>query len=560
MRNKKEKVRMFGLAGTAGVTENLYVYEYLPNGRDPKEMIVVDCGVGFPEQGMYGVDLIIPDFTYLEKNKHKIKGIVITHGHEDHFGALPFLLKKLKAPIYASKLTAGFIRDKLRDHEIKNYKLKVINLEKDEIKLGKFKLTPFRVCHSVPDTAAFCIDTPLGKMFHVSDYKFDWTPVDKRPFNIAKAAALASEGVLGLASDCLGSTSPGYTESESSIEGRIETIVEKAKGKVYFTTISSNISRMQQAINVAKRQGRKVCLIGRSVVVKAEIAKEMGYLKYPDSLVIDPKKARRMNKDQILYIISGSYGQPGSALYRIATDDHRYLSVEEGDTVIFSGDPAPPGSKTNVDFLVDRFFEKNIDVHYYDMQEDLHVSGHGSMEDIKLLFGIVKPKHFIPIGGTIRHMRAYSEIAQSMGAKKEEVFETAAGEIVEFDREGARQKGKIDVKSVLVDGLGVGDVGNVVLRDRQVLAQDGVVMVVLQFDMNQQNLHEKPEIISRGFVFEKETKDFLHQAENSLFQKLKKKRVINSHQLKTETVNHLEHYFNDKIGRRPMILPVVVEV
>lgn len=551
---------MFGLAGTAGVTENLYVYEYLPNGKDVKEMIVVDCGVGFPEQGMYGVDLIIPDFTYLEKNKNKIRGIVITHGHEDHFGALPFLLKKVKAPIYASKLTAGFIRDKLRDHEIKNYKLSVINPEKDEIKLGKFKLTPFRVSHSVPDTVAFCIDTPLGKLFHVSDYKFDWTPVDERPFNITKAAALASEGVLGLASDCLGSTSPGYTESERAIEGRIETIVEKAKGQIYFTTISSNISRMQQAINVAQRQGRKVCLIGRSVVVKAEIAKEMGYLRYPDNLVVDPKKARRMNRDQILYIISGSYGQPGSALYRIAMDDHRFLSINESDTVIFSGDPAPPGSKTNVDFLVDRFFEKDVDVHYYDMQEDLHVSGHGSMEDIKLLFGIIKPKYFIPIGGTIRHMRAYSDIAQSMGAKKGNIFETAAGEIVEFNKEGAQQKGKIDVKNVLVDGLGVGDVGNVVLRDRQVLAQDGVVMVVLQFDMNRKDLHEKPEIISRGFVFEKETKDFLHQAENSLFQKLKKKRVINSHQLKTETVNHLEYYFNDKIGRRPMILPVVVEI
>lgn len=560
MRNKNEKIRMFGLAGTAGVTENLYVYEYLPNGRDPREMIVVDCGVGFPEQDMYGVDLVIPDFSYLEKNKHKIKGIVITHGHEDHFGALPFLLKKIRAPIYASKLTSGFIRDKLKDHEITNYKLNVIDPEKDEIKLGKFRLIPFRVSHSVPDTIAFCIDTPLGKLFHVSDYKFDWTPVDGKPFNITKAAALASEGVLGLASDCLGSTSPGHTESERAIEGRIETIVEKATGQVYFTTISSNISRMQQAINVAQRQGRKVCLIGRSVVDKAEVARQMGYLKYPDDLVVEPKKARRMNKNQILYIISGSYGQPGSALYRIAMGEHRFLSVSENDTVIFSGDPAPPGSKTNVDFLVDRFFEKNVDVHYYDMQEDLHVSGHGSIEDIKLLFGIIKPKFFIPIGGTIRHMRAYSQIAQSMGAAASNIFETAAGEIVEFSREGARQKGKVEVKSVLVDGLGVGDVGNVVLRDRQVLARDGVVMVVLQFDMNKRILSEKPEIISRGFVFEKETKDFLRGAENSLYQKIQKKRVINSHQLKTETVNHLEHYFNDKIGRRPMILPVVVEI
>lgn len=470
------------------------------------------------------------------------------------------MLEEVSAPIYATELTAGFIKDKLEDYGIKKYKLNVINPEKDTIKEGNFKLTPFRVSHSVPDTVGFCLETPAGNLFHVSDYKFDWTPVDGKPFNITKAANLASKGVLCMASDSLGSTSPGYTESESLIEARIEGVMEKAKGQVFFTTISSNISRMQQAINVARHQGRKVCLIGRSIVKKAEIARSLGRLHYSDETVISPKQAKKFKKSEIVYIISGSYGQPGSALYRVAMGDHKFLTVEEGDTVIFSGDPAPPGSKTNVDALVDRFFELDVDVHYYDMQEDLHVSGHGCQEDIKLLMGIVKPRFFIPIGGTIRHMRAYKKIAKSMGAREQNVLELMPGHVVEMDWDGAKIVDKLNVKSVLVDGLGVGDVGNIVLRDRRILAQDGIAIVVLQVDKERQKLITKPEIVSRGFVFEKETKGFLENTQRVLEQQLSKKSVINTNQLKNETVNFLERYFFEETGRRPMVLPVVVEL
>ncbi len=550
-----DRLKFIALSGTTAVTENFYVYEY---GGD---MIVIDCGVGFPDPEMYGVDLVIPDFSYIKENSSKLRGIVITHGHEDHFGALPFLLREVKAPIYASKLTAGFIKDKFADYDIKDFEINEVDPEKDTpLELGVFKLTSFRVSHSVPDSIAFFIETPVGNMLHVSDYKFDWTPVDNKPFNVNKAAYLSSKGVMCLASDCLGSTSPGYTESERMIEDRIEDIVEKADGRVFFTTISSNISRMQQAINVAGRLNRKVCMVGRSVVAKSDIAKNLGYLHYPNDLMINPKEIGKYARDQVLYVISGSYGQPGSALYRTAMDEHQFLKIEEGDTVIFSGDPAPPGSKANVDFVVDRLFELNVDVHYYDMQEDLHVSGHGSQQDIQMLFGIAKPKYFVPIGGTIRHMRAYRRLAVDMGAKESDVFELLSGDVIEFSQNGARLGRRVWVKNVLVDGLGIGDVGNVVLRDRRILSQDGIVVAIVQIDKAREKLFANPEIISRGFVFEKQTKHFLNDASKLLAKKLSLIRARDARQIKNETVEILEQFFFRETGRRPMILPVVIEI
>lgn len=550
----QNKLKFIALSGTTGVTENLYVYEY---GGD---MIVVDCGVGFPESEMFGVDLVIPDFSYIIQNRNKLRGILISHGHEDHLGALPFLLKEVKTPVYATKLVAGFIEDKLLDSEMNTDMIKVFDPDRDVLTFGVFKVTAFRVAHSVPDGVGFCIDTPEGKMFHVPDYKFDWTPVDSKPFDAAKVANLASGGALSLASDCLGANSPGYTESESAIEGRIEAIAGHAYGKIYLTTISSNISRMQQTINVAQRTGRKVCFIGRSTERKAKIAKDLGYMFYPNDLVIQSKQATRLPPNKILYIISGSYGQPGSALYRLCLGEHDFLTVGKGDVVIFSADPAPPGSKANVDFLVDKLIESDVNVHYYDMQEDLHVSGHGSTKDIEMLFALVHPKYFIPIGGTIRHMRAYGLIAQGMGAKESNVLELTAGEIVEFSGQNARRVGKVPVKEVLVDGLGIGDVGNTVLRDRKILSKEGIVIVLIHFDRNMGAVTDMPEVISRGFVFEKKYGAILDAASRDLTQALTKKKSINSNVARNTTIDFLEKYFFQKTGRRPMILPVVVEV
>lgn len=546
-------LKFIALSGTTGVTENFYVYEY---GND---LIIVDCGVGFPEQDMFGVDLVIPDFSYIKQNASRLKGILISHGHEDHLGALPFLLKEVKAPVYATKLVAGFIEDKFSDYELPSPRVNVFDPEKDVLTLGAFRITPFRVAHSVPDGVGFAIDTPEGKIFHVPDYKFDWTPVDGRPFDVARMTSLTSEGVLAVASDCLGSTTPGYTESEKAIEGRIEEIIRKSKKQVFFTTISSNISRMQQALNVSLRLGRKVAFVGRSIAKKAEIARTLGYLHYPPELMVQPKQARKLPAEKIMYIISGSYGQPGSALYRVATGEHDTLKINPGDLVVFSSDPAPPGSRTNTDFVVDKLIELNAEVHYYDMQEDLHVSGHGSQGDILMLFGLLKPKYFIPIGGTIRHMRAYSLLAQGMGADAKDVFELSPGQIVEFKNRAGRVSSKIPVRKVLVDGLGVGDVGNVVLRDRQILARDGMAVVIIRFDGAQRKLFADPEIISRGFVFEEKQKGLLEMAAKEFRRVVDGDKSLDSKYLRDKAIDFLERYFYEKTGRRPMVLPVVVE-
>jgi len=547
-------LKFIALSGTTGVTQNHYVYEY---GDD---MIVVDAGVGFPEAEMYGVDLVIPDFNYVKENRNKLRAVLISHGHEDHLGALPFLLPQVNTQVYATKLVAGFIEDKLSEYRIRGAKINVFDPERDTLTFGSFKVTPFRVSHSVPDGVGFAIDTPEGRVFHVADYKFDWTPVDGRPFDISKAANLASEGTLAVVSDCLGANSPGQTESEAQIEEKIESLMTGSRGQVFFTTISSNISRVQQALHVAERLGRKVAIIGRSIDKKAQIARDLGYLHYNQGQLISPKEAARLPEDKRLYIISGSYGQPGSALYRLALGEHDLLKINSDDLVIFSSDPAPPGSKTNVDFLVDKLIEADADVHYYDMQEDLHVSGHGSQKDIEMLFALLKPKYFIPIGGTIRHMRAYSQMAQKMGAKKEEVFELMPGEIVEFSGKNARRAGKVPVKDVLVDGLGIGDVGNVVLRDRQILAQDGVAIAMIQVDRNERKLLDITEIISRGFVYEAKHKEILIRAASELKGYLHKKQKVDAHIARVAAVEFLEKFFFEKTGRRPMVIPVVVEV
>lgn len=538
-------LKFIALSGTTDVTENLYIYEY---GED---MIVVDCGVGFPDQDMLGVDLVIPDFTYIKENARKLRGILISHGHEDHLGALPFLLREIKVPIYSTKLVAGFIEDKLAEYDVRTQRVNIFDPEKDELTLGCFRITPFRVSHSVPDSVGFSIDTPEGKIFHVSDYKFDWTPVDSKPFDIPKVAALASGGILAIASDCLGSTTPGYTESEKEIEARIGLITEKAKGQIFFTTISSNISRMQQALNVAQKLGRKVVFIGRSIDKKAEIARNLGYLSYPSWLVIPPKQVKKAKNEQVMYIISGSYGQPGSALYRLALGEHDFLNIQEGDVVIFSSDPAPPGSKANVDFVVDKLIEAHAEVHYYDLQEDLHVSGHGSQKDIEMLFALAKPKYFIPIGGTIRYMHAYSRIAQNMGAPKENIFDLKSGDVIEFKDGNARRAGNIPTRDVLVDGLGIGDVGSMVLRDRRTLSKDGIVIAIIQ--------GKTVDLISRGFVYEGKSKEFLGHAGNLLIKTIERKKLVDSKVIRNIAVDFLERYFFDQTGRRPMILPVVIE-
>jgi ribonuclease J len=555
-----DKLRFIAISGTTDVTENMYAYEYTSESGN-SEILVVDCGVGFPEEATFGVDLVIPDFTYIVENKDKVKGILVSHGHEDHLGALPFLFEHLQAPIYATPLVAGFIEDKFSDYG-KKASINVYNPDKDTLKIGSFTIDPFRVSHSVPDGVGLCIGTPLGKVFHVPDYKFDWTPVDQKPFDIAKAARLAQDGVLALASDALGSTSEGYTKSEREIEKTIELVIEQAPKRIYFTTLSSNMSRMQQAIKAAERLGRKVTLVGRSTEKKVEIAKKLGNINWSQGTVITPREAQNLPKEKVIYIISGSYGQVGSALYRVALGEHPFLNVDPDDTVVFSADPAPPGTEQAVNVVVDNLIEKGALVHYYDTQEDLHVSGHGSQKDIELLFALVKPKYLIPIGGTIRHNRAYSELASQMGWDKKNVFELKPGDTIEFDnKEQAKRGEKVPARSILVDGLGVGDVGNVVLRDRKALAKEGVVVVIMQMEKQTGKLIVRPDVISRGFVFAKEQQGFLDKTGEELSKVVGEKlRKGGATEAKEIAVLFLEKFFFEETGRRPMILPVVVEI
>jgi len=444
-KRKNQKLRILSLGGWSGVNQNMFAYE------SNDDILVVDCGVDFPGETMSGVEVIIPNTSYLENKKGKIRGIIITHGHEDHFGALPYLLPKLgNPPIFATRLVKGFIQAKLKEFKVVLPKFHLIDPERDAFVVGQFKIHSFRVNHSVPDSVGLCLETSAGKIFHVSDFKFDLTPVIDKVFQIRKAAKLAYPQVLALVSDCLGATTPGFTSSEQEIEKIFDQILGKAKGQVFITTISSNISRLQQAIRVSLEHNRRIVILGRSLKEKIEVARKLGYLKLNQRNVVFPQKARKLPQDKLTYLIAGSYGQSNSALARLAEGTYREVKLEKGAIVIFSADPSPPGSKEAVDTVVDKLTLKGAKIHYYEIQENLHVSGHGSAGDIRLLFALVKPKYFIPIGGDPRHIRAYSSLAKEMGAKEKQILELFNGEVVEFDRQQAQIVDKIKVKGIPV--------------------------------------------------------------------------------------------------------------
>lgn len=547
-------LKFIALSGTISVTENLYVYEY----KD--QMMIVDCGVGFPDLEMRGVDLVIPDFGYIVKNKAKLRGIIVSQGHEDHIGALPFLLRELKTSIWAPPLVATFLADKFKDYGVEGVKVNTFNPDNDSFNVGLFRVQPLRVTHSVPDAVGFAIDTPEGRVFHVPEHKMRQDPVDGMPFDVERAKKLASKRALFLASDCLGANKKGFTKGERHIEDNIYKIVKNSSQAVFFTAISSNVGRFQQAINVAKKTGRKAVYVGRSIQKKCEMAKELGYLKHPGNTVVTLKNSKRLSRNKIMYIVAGCYGQVGSSLYRMSINEHGQLHAERGDTLIFSADPAPPYTKESENFVIDNFIDMGVDVHYYDLNENLYVSGHGSQEDILELFKITNPQYFIPIGGAIRFMHSYKKLAQGFGANESDVFELKPGESVVFSKGKAVRGKKIPVREVLVDGLGIGDVGKVVLSDRKTLSQHGTAVVVIKVNSRTKRMAERPEIISRGFVFEKSNKKLLNQAVGSLEKQLRSKSKLEKKGAAAVTVNLLEKFFFEKTGRRPMVIPVVIEI
>jgi ribonuclease J len=536
----------------------MHIYEY------GGEILIVDCGIGFPDQDMPGVDVLIPDVSYLLNKKDKIKGLLVTHGHEDHFGAIPYVLPKLgKIPIYATPLVRGFIEAGIKDRSnIKDADLRSIDLEGPSFSIGSFEISPFRVNHSIPDALGLVIQTPVGRVAHVSDFKFDWTPVDGRTFEVSKLGRLVETGVLALFSDCLGSQNEGYTRTERDIEDTFDYLLDGAVAQVFITSISSNISRIQQAIQSSLRHNRRIVLLGRSVTERTLIAEKLGYLDFPKKIFVNPRKAKSIPDNQLTYIVAGCYGQPGSGLWRIANETHQSVQVKEDALVVFSGDPSPPGVKDNVDAVVDKLTRLGADVHYYEIQENLHVSGHGSQGDLLMLAAMVKPKYFIPIGGDPVHMRSYGKLVSRLGVAPGRVFELPVGRVLELREDSARLGKEIPMRSIMVDGYGIGDIGRVVLRDRKVLAESGMLVVFVQIDSDAGKISGDVEVISRGLIFVKESKDLIRRFKEIV------KKTVEKHKghrkdlgfIREKIEEELEQYIYNKLGRTPMIIPVLIEV
>jgi len=554
-----QKIRIIPLGGLGEVTKNMFLYEYLPDGRGISDILVVDCGVGFPDEVMFGVDLVIPDSSYLLDKREKVRGIILTHGHEDHIAALPYILPKVKAPVFGTRLTAALAEVKLREFAI-NTKINIIT-ENQTLHFGPFEVSPVHVTHSIPDAVNFIIKTPVGTFYHGSDFKFDPTPIDRKQTEVGKIARAGANGVLCLLSDCVRSEKPGYTLSEEVIEDTLEKEIRECPGKLIFTTQSSNISRIEQAIKVAVRHNRKIAFFGRSMEQNSEVSHRLGYLHWPQNMLLREREIKKFPAKELFLIVAGSQGQASSALSRTANQDHKFLTIKEGDTVVFSADPIP-GNENAVHSLIDQLTILGARVFYSDVLDELHVSGHAAQNELMLMLSLVRPKYVLPIGGTFRQMKQYAILAEKMGYQKQQIILPQDGQTLEFDSLGKVNFGpKLELKNIMVDGLGVGDVGNVVLRDRQTMATDGIVVIVVPIEGATGRV-SSPDIISRGFVYMKESGELIDKAKlivlNSL--RLQKGRIVDWQFVKKQIGGNLEEFLYKETGRRPMILPVVVEV
>lgn len=550
----KGKLRFIPLGGNGQVTKNMFVYEY---GND---IIIVDCGMGFPSEMLYGVDMVIPDISYLNDKRDRIRAFFITHGHEDHIGALQYIVDKISVPIYASRLTVGFIKARLKEAG-KLDKTKLIQIEpRKKYQLGAFNVEPFRVSHSIPDSFGYAITTPIGTTIHTGDYKFDPSPVDGRTTDTQRLAELGKNGVLALMSDCLRSEKPGMTLSESTIRQRFDEAMNEAKGRVIITTFASNVSRIQQAIDASLKHNRKVVIVGRSMEQNAQVAIELGYLKIPQEILVKQDKVDNVPDKNLTLIVAGSQGQPGSALSRIASDDHRFISLKKDDMIIFSADPIP-GNQDAVYGMIDDLSRLGAVVKYSDITSDFHVSGHGSQNELLMMLSLTQPKYLVPISAMYRQMRMFVDLAQKSPNPPKDCFIVDEGGIIEFSREGANVVGEVETTNIFVDGLGVGDVGAIVLRDRKVLAEEGMVVVIVTIHKNTNRLLGEPEIISRGFVYMKESAGLIKGSQDTVKKTLKLNgKVRNWLSVKEKITSDLSRYLFKKTARRPMVLPVIVDV
>jgi ribonuclease J len=551
---KEHKLQIIPLGGLGEIGKNMTVIRY------DNQMVIVDAGLAFPDEEMLGIDIVIPDYSYLIENKEMLLGILLTHGHEDHIGALPYLLRDLDVPIFGTRLTLAIIQSKMKEHNLNSIKATVVQ-PRDVIKLGVFRIEFIRVNHSIPDAVSIAIHSPLGTIVVTGDFKLDHTPVSGEILDIQKFSELGDKGVLCLLSDSTNVERTGFTPSERLVGQMIDEAFLEAKDRVILASFASNVYRLQQAITAAVKTNRKVAVVGRSMVNIVGIAEELGYLDIPEGTLIDIDEIVSLPGNQACILTTGSQGEPMSALTRMANHDHRHVAIKPGDTVIISASPIP-GNEKSVAKTVDQLFKLGANV-IYESADGMHVSGHASQEEQKLMLSMVRPKYFMPVHGEYRMLIKHAQLAEELGIPRENIFIAENGGVVEFTRHGASMGGKVTAGKVLIDGLGVGDVGNIVLRDRKQLSQDGILIVVMTISRTSGAIVSGPDVVTRGFVYVRESESMLDEAKQKVRQTMarcRENRITEWAVLKNQIRDALSKQFYEKTRRRPMILPIIQEV
>ncbi len=546
------KLQIIPLGGLGEIGKNMTAIKY------DDTIVVIDSGLAFPDDELLGIDIVIPDISFLIENREKLKAILLTHGHEDHVGALPYVLREITPPIYGSKLTLGIVEGKLKEHNLKNIELKIVR-PRDKIKIGPLEVEFFHVCHSIPDCMGIAIHTPLGTILHTGDIKLDQTPVDGQMVDFAKMVELGEKGVLVMLGDSTNAEKPGYTKSEKLVGNTFDQLFGKCEGRIIVTTFASNVHRIQQVINTAEKYDRKVSIVGRSMVNNVKISSQLGYLDVPEGILVEMEEINNYPPEKMVIATTGSQGEPMSALTRMATAGHRWVGIKPGDTVIISATPIP-GNEKLVSKTIDMLFKLGAEV-IYDREAGVHVSGHAAQDELKLLLNIIKPRYFIPVHGEYRHQVKHAQLAQQMGIPPERICLAENGNIIEISEKQIRIAGKVAAGRVLIDGLGVGDVGNIVIRDRRQLSQDGIIIVVVTLSNGE--VVSGPDIVSRGFVYVRESEQLMEHTKakvNEALEICSRKHITEWAMIKIQIRDKLGKYLYEETGRKPMIMPIIMEI